>query len=100
MQKQVHYWKTEVYHGVPKLGKTVTELFLPKCMSVWHSLYTDNLYNSVALVEFLLVFYTVGTLRCCRGELLEIWETGKMQTGDVTVRSNGTLHVLSWVVAN
>ena len=64
--KTKYCWNIDIYHGVSKTPKeTVTALLTPKCMSMWHSLYMDNFWNSVALSEFLLEkkVHIVGTLR-------------------------------------
>ena len=97
--KSKYCWNMDVYHGVSKtLKETVTGLLTSKCMSLWHSLYMDNFYNSVALSEFLLdqKVYTVGTLRRNRGEPPEIRDPGRMNSGDVVARDNGKVLVLAW----
>ena len=79
--KSKYCWNIDIHHGVSKtLKETVIALLTPKCLSVWHSLYMDKAYNSVALSEFLLErkVHTVGTLRRNRGEPLEIRDPGLM----------------------
>jgi len=97
--KTKYCWNIDIYHGTSKtLKETVTALLTPVCTSMWHSFYMDNFYNSVALSESLLdkKVHTVGTLRKHRGEPLEIWEPGRMRSGDVTARDNGKVMVLAW----
>ena len=97
--KTRYCWNMDVYHGVSKtLKETVTGLLTPQCMSLWHSLYMNGFYNSVALSEFLLEqkVYTVGTLRRNRGEPPEVSDPGRMRAGEVVARDNGKVLVLAW----
>ena len=81
------------------LKETVLRLLTDKCMGLYHSLFTDNLYNSVELSEMLLEkkVYTVGTLRTNRGELPEVGNPGKMKKNEVVARDNGKVMVSSWM---
>ena len=66
-----HYcWHIDTYHGEKKtLKQTVCRLLTDQCSEKWHTLYKDNLYNSVELSEILLSkkIHTVGALRKNRG---------------------------------
>jgi len=93
-------WNLDIYHKPRKTWKeTVQWLLTDRCVGIYHSLFMDNLHNSVELNEFLLDknVYTVGTFRASRGEPPEISKPGKMNKNEVIARDNGKVMVLSWM---
>lgn len=95
-----HYcWNLDMYDGVRKsLSERVHGLLTPICYGLWHSLYMDNFYNSVALSTDLLSkkVHTVGTLRKNRGAPSDIDTRVRMNLGEIISRSNGKVMVLAW----
>ena len=97
--KTFYCWNISIYKRDKKtIKETVLNLLTPKCYGIWHSLYMDNFYNSVSLSEALLEkkIHTVGTLRCFRGEPLEIRKPSRMKTHEVVARDNGKVVVMAW----
>ena len=97
--KTYYCWNLYVYHKEKRsLKETVCGLLTPACFGLWHSLYMDNFYNSVALSEALLEkkVHTVGTLRGNRGEPPELKRRSAMAQHDVNAMDNGKVVVMAW----
>ena len=99
--KSSYCWNLCIYKRDKKtLLETVTELLTPQCYNLYHSLYMDNFYNSIALSENLLEkkIHTVGTLRGNRGEPQELrrGQLNRLQQHEVVAFDNGKVVVLAW----